>query len=60
MLAVGRGEGSKIGQNYQQIVLTNCGHGGGECQKSKKMPTLFMDGPYLKLLDLVSKLEEYP
>ena len=39
------GEGSKIGQNCQQIVLKilQPGHGGGG--GCKKLPTSFMDGP---------------
>ena len=35
-MAIGRGEGSKI-QNCQRIVLKNCQHGGGGCQKSGKI-----------------------
>ena len=30
-------EGSKIGQNCRWIVLKNCRHGGGGCQKSGKI-----------------------
>ena len=30
------GEGSKIGQNCQRIVLKKCRHWGGGCQKSEK------------------------
>ena len=33
---LGGGEGSKIGQDCRQIVLKNCRHGGGGCQKSGK------------------------
>ena len=33
---LGGGEGSKIGQNCRRIVLKNCRHGGGGCQKSRK------------------------
>ena len=32
----GNWEGSKIGQNCRRIVLKNCRHGGGGCQKSGK------------------------
>ena len=32
----GGGEGSKIGQNCRRIVLKNCQHGGGGCQKFGK------------------------
>ena len=37
MSAIGKGEGSKIGQNCQRIVLKNFQHGGGGCQKSGKI-----------------------
>ena len=46
-LAIRRGEGSKIGHNCRRIVLKNYRHGGGGCQKSEKLPTSFMDGPYV-------------
>ena len=40
------GEGSKIGQNCQWIVvLKNCRHGGGGIKNPEKWPTSFMDGP---------------
>ena len=34
--AIGRGDGLKIGQNCQWIVLKNCQHGEGGCQKSRR------------------------
>ena len=41
---LGVGEGSKIGQNCRRILITNCRHWGGGCQKSRKLPTSFTDG----------------
>ena len=35
--AIGRGEGSEIGQNCRRIVLKKCRLGGGGCQKSGKI-----------------------
>ena len=35
--AIGRGEGSEIGQNCRRIVLKICRLGGGGCQKSGKI-----------------------
>ena len=34
---LGGGQGSKIVQNCRRIVLKNCRHGGGGCQKSGKI-----------------------
>ena len=34
---LGGEEGSKIDQNCLRIVLKNCRHGGGRCQKSRKI-----------------------
>ena len=39
------GEGSKIGQNCRRIVLKNCRHGGGGCQKSGKMADVVYGWP---------------
>lgn len=47
-----RGRVSKIGQNCRWIVLKNCLHGGGGFQKSGKIPTSFMDGPFAVFLQL--------
>ena len=40
-------KGSKIGQNCQWIVLKSCQYWGGGVKNSEKLPTSFMDGPYL-------------
>ena len=44
------GKGSKIGQNYQCILLKNCQHtgGGGGVKNLEKLSTLVMDGPQSK------------
>ena len=39
------GEGSKIGQNCQRIVVNNCRYGEGGDKNSEKLTTSFIDGP---------------
>ena len=35
------------GQNCRQIVLKNCQMGEGGVKNMQKLPTLFIDGPYM-------------
>ena len=50
------GEGSKIGQNCQRLVLKNFPHGGGGCQKFGKIATSFMDGTLTPLTKLTKSI----
>ena len=42
---MGREEGSKIGHNYQWIVLKNADMVEGGVKNPEKLPMLFMGGP---------------
>ena len=44
-LAIGRGQGLTLGQNWQRTVVKNCGYGQGGVKNPEKLPMLFMDGP---------------
>ena len=41
---------ARRGQNCQRILLKNCWHGGGGVKNPKKLPTLFMEGPIMKVM----------
>ena len=45
MSVIGRGEGSKIGQNCRRIVLKTADMGEGGVKNLEKLPTSFMDEP---------------
>ena len=45
-LAICRGEGSKIGQICQQIVIKSCQRRGVEFKNGENLPTSLMDDPY--------------
>ena len=54
---LGGGEGSKIGQNCQRIVLKTADVGEGGVKNPEKLSMLFMDGPILYNISSVTNID---